>query len=223
VKTCSRCGGTKPLDQFHRFANARDGRRTECKECAKARTRAAYDKIRHQYDTGLVQATCRECGTAFEYMKTTGSRRIYCSNTCKYRGGDALKRARAAVSPRTCACGSTNVKRVGKPVCPDCKIDRRDPVLEAAKERRRTLRKYGLTQGDWDAMIERQGGRCAICPSEKPGGRGELWHIDHDHATGAVRGLLCHHCNVGIGNFQDDPELLRAAAAYIEAARTRAA
>jgi hypothetical protein len=223
VKPCSKCGVTKPLDQFHRFANARDGRRAECKECAKVRTKIAYDKIRDRYDTGPVQSACRECGTTFEYIKTTGQRRIYCSNTCRQRGSDAIKKARAAVTPRTCACGSTNVKRVGKPVCPDCKVDQRDPAVEAAKERRRTLGRYGLTQHDWDAMVEQQGNRCAICRGDKPGGRGELWHIDHDHETGNVRGLLCHACNVGLGNFRDDPALLEAAAAYIRLARTQPA
>jgi hypothetical protein len=48
-----------------------------------------------------------------------------------------------------------------------------------------------------------------------PGGRGERWHIDHDHVTDKVRGLLCHSCNVGIGNLQHDPQILMAAARYV--------
>jgi hypothetical protein len=216
------CGKTKPLDEFHRFANAPDGRRAECKTCALARAKRAYElKIAPTMDTGPVELACRYCGNTFTYVKTTGRRRYYCSNKCKYEATEAAKKARANVLPRTCACGSTNVKRVGKPVCPNCKIDRRDPVTEAAKERRRTLRKYGIDQGTWNEMIERQGDRCAICRTDKPGGRGELWHIDHDHETGRIRGLLCHSCNVGIGNFRDDPSLLIAAVKYIHRARTR--
>jgi hypothetical protein len=106
--------------------------------------------------------------------------------------------------------------RVGFPVCESCRVDRRSYL--AIKERQRTLRKYGLTEADWDRMLTEQGGRCAICRTDTPGGRGERWHIDHSHATDKVRGLLCHNCNVGIGNFKDDPALLDSAAAYLRAA-----
>src|SRR5262249_42839668 len=76
-----------------------------------------------------------------------------------------------------------------------------------AKERRRTLALYGLTEEQWERLVAHQGNRCAICGTATPGGRGESWHIDHDAATGAVRGLLCHNCNVGIGNLRHDPEI----------------
>lgn len=63
-------------------------------------------------------------------------------------------------------------------------------------------------------QLEAQGGVCAICGADGPGGRGG-WHRDHDHATGKWRDLLCHYCNVGLGHFQDDPELLEKAATYL--------
>jgi hypothetical protein len=83
--------------------------------------------------------------------------------------------------------------------------------------RAKTLRRYGLTEADWDTLLIAQAGRCGICRGETPGGKGR-WHIDHCHATGKVRGLLCHHCNVGLGNFKDDPDLLRTAIAYLAGA-----
>lgn len=59
-------------------------------------------------------------------------------------------------------------------------------------------------------MLAKQEGKCAICDDvmDKP-------QLDHDHATGKVRELLCPGCNVGIGNLKDDPEILDRAAAYI--------
>lgn len=77
---------------------------------------------------------------------------------------------------------------------------------------RSRLKKYGLTLEQYHSMLQAQEGRCHICKELF----GTLIHIDHDHQSGAVRGLLCHKCNVGLGHFRDDPELLRAAAIYLE-------
>jgi hypothetical protein len=74
-------------------------------------------------------------------------------------------------------------------------------------------RAYGITPAEFDALFEAQGRRCAICRGDEPRGKG--WHLDHDHATNGHRGILCHPCNVGLGNFADDPERLRAAVAYL--------
>ena len=58
---------------------------------------------------------------------------------------------------------------------------------------------------------------CAICGTDTAGGRaGRRMHMDHDHDTDAVRGILCKDCNVGLGSFKDNPTLLRRAAAYAE-------
>lgn len=82
----------------------------------------------------------------------------------------------------------------------------------AARGRVNRLRtRYGLTEDDYDSMRTRQGGVCAICG--RPGD-GPL-HVDHDHATGAVRGLLCSPCNRGIGHLGDDPLVALAATAYL--------
>ena len=72
------------------------------------------------------------------------------------------------------------------------------------------VRRHGITGAQADALVEAQGGRCAIC-GERP-----AEHVDHDHATGSVRGMLCFNCSGGLGRFRDRPELLRLAAAYLE-------
>ncbi len=80
-------------------------------------------------------------------------------------------------------------------------------------------RKFGITVEDYERMWDDQRGLCAIC--DKPEtkvvkGRLNWLSVDHNHDTGAVRGLLCSRCNAGIGWMQDDPELLRAAANYLD-------
>ncbi len=88
----------------------------------------------------------------------------------------------------------------------------------SVKDWKRRLRRYGLTEEEYDAMNEAQGGRCAICGTTKCGTLDtERLCIDHDHITGKVRGLLCRLCNAGIGQLKDDPERLEAAAAYLRA------
>jgi Autographiviridae endonuclease VII len=75
-------------------------------------------------------------------------------------------------------------------------------------------RKYGLTVEQYEAMLDAQGGVCFIC-RETPG---DLpLHVDHDHTTGDVRGLLCIRCNNALGLFQESPALFQAAADYLRA------
>ena len=78
------------------------------------------------------------------------------------------------------------------------------------------FRKYGITMGDYENMFEEQQGLCGICLTDKPGGRFGTFHIDHNHVTGEVRGLLCQACNTGIGLLKDNPLIIRAAANYVE-------
>lgn len=75
--------------------------------------------------------------------------------------------------------------------------------------------KFGLTPGEYDAILEAQGGVCALC--ESPPTPGISLHVDHDHGTGEVRGLLCMRCNNALGLFREDPDLLKRAARYVTA------
>lgn len=76
--------------------------------------------------------------------------------------------------------------------------------------------KYGITPAQHADMFLRQNGCCAICRNEF-GAKRE--HIDHDHANGAIRGLLCSGCNTGLGHFKDDTGFLAAAIEYLRRAR----
>lgn len=88
----------------------------------------------------------------------------------------------------------------------------------SVKQRRAyTLYKdYGLTQEQYDELLQSQGGGCAICGSTTSGDqRRPALHVDHHHETGVVRGILCMKCNVAIGSMGDDPALLDRAAKYL--------
>ena len=106
---------------------------------------------------------------------------------------------------------------------------RRDPARKAETDRLWRLRKLGLTPGDVAALMEKQDGACGICKQPLttakilgPGLNRILSNnsavIDQCHITGNVRGLLCNHCNRGLGFFMDDADRLRKAIAYLEGA-----
>ena len=85
------------------------------------------------------------------------------------------------------------------------------------------MKNYGVSLEDYEFMLKRQGGCCAICKSSKPWGfvkepKGskEFFCVDHDHTTGEVRGLLCQPCNKGLGCFGDNPDYMREAIKYLE-------
>jgi|SRR6185369_1547631 len=82
-------------------------------------------------------------------------------------------------------------------------------------------REYGITLADYNAMLRRQAHRCAICRRPetvriKRTGELKRLAVDHDHVTGAVRGLLCHRCNVLVWALEDNHTTLAAIGAYIE-------
>lgn len=115
-----------------------------------------------------------------------------------------------------------------QPQCKECSRESNRAWRKENPERRRELdkryydrrglsthrkRKYGVTDEQVDSLMSAQGGACAICevnPAE---------HLDHDHATGAVGGILCAPCNKGLGHFRDNSTLLRKAADYVDRVR----
>jgi hypothetical protein len=105
--------------------------------------------------------------------------------------------------------------------CKPCSIIRRKAwakanpsVNKAAQKRRHIKRRYGIDPLWHGAMQAAQNHVCAICKTKNP--YNKSLGVDHDHKTGAVRGLLCDKCNRGIGHFNDDRALLRAALDYLD-------
>ncbi|MFY9589082.1 MAG: endonuclease VII domain-containing protein [Actinomycetota bacterium] len=74
-------------------------------------------------------------------------------------------------------------------------------------------RRYGIGAAEVDELIRKQGGVCAICRTRAPE------HVDHDHDTGKVRGVLCFGCNGGLGQFLDNVDWMTSAIDYIRSHR----
>ncbi len=81
----------------------------------------------------------------------------------------------------------------------------------------RLVRRHGITLAEYEALLVKQNGACAVCRDACDSGM--RLAVDHDHSTGRIRGLLCRRCNQGIGVMRDDPARLRRAADYLEAKR----
>lgn len=108
-------------------------------------------------------------------------------------------------------------------ICISC--TREETKLRFRRNRvKNACKRYGITVDEYDALMVRQGGACGICglvPEEpavdsvRAHRPNDFLHVDHDHASGSVRGLLCHRCNNGIGHLGDNVERLEAAIRYL--------
>lgn len=134
-----------------------------------------------------------------------------------------------------------SVRTQPTPGCRDCCAERRRSRLancspeerEALRERHRQANRrhlerggriknaHGITLEQFEGMHAAQGGVCAICqrPPSGNGNTGSRLHIDHDHDTGQIRGLLCGNCSTALGLLADNPERIHRMIEYLLAAR----
>lgn len=221
MKHCRRCGTDRPRAEFHRNRSTRDGLQTYCKACsnevrreyeernAEALARRRAERLLTAEDTGVKM--CTKCGqtkpriTFYLNRNTKDGRATYCAD-CQ----------RAA----TRAWNAANADRVRQR---NAEARAANKATRPGDHRRYWLGLYGLTEEQYDALVEKQGGVCAIClmPERYVDARTGMPRrlaVDHDHETGRVRGLLCGRCNRSIGQFADDHERLTRAAEYLKRA-----
>lgn len=143
------------------------------------------------------------CGTHYARWQKSGDPGTAELKFQRYFDGMAEKRCTACgeVKPRD---DFNRVNRPGRYVarCKPCR------AIEVAKHQRRRL--YGVTDEQYRQMVDAQSGACAVCGST------QRLCIDHNHATGAIRELLCDPCNKVLGLAAEDPTRLRGLAAYLE-------
>ena len=103
----------------------------------------------------------------------------------------------------------------GRNKCVDCRKEENRLRRVGDLQRERRLKYYyGITIADYDNMMETQKGVCKLCQG-LDGTRWERLAVDHCHKTGKVRGLLCDKCNRGLGQLNDDPNLVLKAYNYL--------
>lgn len=148
----------------------------------------------------------------------------YCAACYRVRDSEGYRKRRAALGKTV----SPRIDIEGHQRCADCReikplahFDRArsqaggyNCYCKPCRSRRNRdahfLKQYGLTPQALQQLVDQQDGLCAIC-RERPAA-----HVDHDHLTGAVRGVLCFPCNVGLGQFRDRADILRKAITYLE-------
>lgn len=207
TKRCKKCQEEKPMTAFRACARRTDGRYSICRVCI---DKGAQERREAR---GIVTTKkCKECREeklleCFGIDKTTKDGRRTACRACRkiegqeYYGGwtDEYK---------------AKMREYGKKWRENNPAAYKKSYTDSMRKR-----KYGIDAATYEKMLVAQNRRCAICgEEEKLKSNGidiDNLSVDHDHRTGKIRGLLCHHCNRGIGLFGEDPDRLEAAAAYL--------
>lgn len=210
TKVCTKCSENKSLDKFHSDKSAKDGRKQKCKPCNTAASREWYEANRES-----VSASGKVYRGANRERRLAYGRAYHEAN--RERSNEKRKAWRKANPDRNKAAikaweeANQERKRATDKAWYEANYER---IIEQRRPRVRE-RKYGVTPETYDAMLADQVGRCAICGTDEPGGKNTCLSIDHDHATGVVRGLLCINCNHGIGALGDSVEGISKALEYL--------
>lgn len=200
LKTCSICNLSKAPNDFIKNNQRTDGHSSWCKECNRIRfkkyyeaNKAGYRKRNKERRAQSQKKKIQDRPPNYIFDSITGLLCIkQCSSCEKYQPIEQF---------------SWQSKGYYCPYCKEC---------DARKNRDIILRKtFGLSIEQYNSILEIQEWKCPICnvPYENSP---KSFAVDHDHASGKVRGILCGLCNPGIGYFKDNPSHLRMAAKYLE-------
>lgn len=170
----------------------------------------------------MVRRTGRVCVMCGSLITSRAGKAVTCSKLCaaqlQNQKRNADREAAWQARKQPCArCGKeipSSVRRGARYCSTECRHARNDEYKHNNSPTYMREYLYGIKPEEFSALLDRQGGLCAICRADEAGGKGG-WHVDHDHATGKIRGLLCQNCNLMLGNAKDDPARLQAAITYL--------
>jgi len=194
TKACPKCLELKLVTEFYKAKHGRKGRNSYCKMCFNACGRKCR-QVKRIKTLSPRDIKLQKLKASANHNKKACSKCLTLKPLTKF---SKCKKAKDGHKTWCKMCDQAYCRGEGK------------AAIRAA-----VLKKYGLTLETFEEMLASQNHSCQICKSKTPGGSGNF-HVDHDHETGVVRGLLCSKCNVALGLFQDDPETLRQAANYLK-------
>lgn len=191
-KECRSCHSEKPFSDFYKHSSTADGLHPYCLSCARTQNRERYYR-RRDGDTSDMRRTRPTGPQASRLCPDCGERKLADQFAPKKKASDGLHTYCKACNT---ARGVASVTRI-----------------YGGTRYYHLKRRYGLDKDEVEALIARQMGVCAICLAAPAA------HVDHDHTSSEVRGMLCFNCNGGLGQFKDDPERLQRAIDYLKGAR----
>lgn len=243
MKLCHKCNTEKELCEFHADSQGSDGHHTICKACKKQyrdlRMLSQGKIVRDQkvIEDGMLLCTkCNNKKLLNDFPKVSKSKLGYHSycKSCVNSASRSLRDA-AGIPPRyvrtivdgTLKCGKCNESkpiemftksRIRKneysSMCKPCQKEWRANNKE--KVRHAVIRRmYGIDGDTYIKMKADQNDKCIICNALPSGIKKDVLHIDHDHTTKKVRGLLCSACNTALGLFKENTDNMLKAIDYI--------
>lgn len=190
LRRCRDCGAWKPLDEFHTSPRRPSGRGSYCQPCYNVRSKASYAKrVRERHGREVRQPRDVPAGHRF------------CPDCQIIKPLEDFPHNRSARS---------GYGRYCKP-CHNVKGRENKEKNFGSTREYHLRRRYGIGQKEFDVLLAAQDGVCAICGVEQPE------HVDHDHVSGYIRGILCFNCNGGLGHFRDDMTRMTKAITYLTA------
>lgn len=195
TKKCRKCGQEKETTEFRR------GKRS-CRDCEKIYQKERLERLYNRQGTSHIPTTkiCGRCKEEKPASEFSPDNHIIDGLRSKCKECERQHYYQPGVKERIDENRANWTE------------EQRRKSRDSSK-RSKLKRQYGLTEEDLKDILEKQDGACAICGGP-PGKQG--FHIDHNHDTGKVRGLLCGVCNTSLGGFRDSTQVLESAILYLK-------
>lgn len=225
-KVCSLCGTDQPLTEFYKFSRSYDGLKSYCKSCAKLMGKqerlAKFGLTPSQFQEMIKNQRnqCAICSSIFTLKKArlpqvdhdheTGQVRALLCSSCNLGLGhfkDNIQIFKKSIQYIKNTYTDLTLQLRAIPI-PEFKGNN-----SLYKKSWALTRKYGINVDAYLWMLLDQNYQCKICSTSLD----SLAHVDHNHQTDEIRGLLCNPCNSGLPKFHEDPKLLQQAINYLQA------
>ena len=203
TKVCTKCKEEQPIDKFSTNKNTKDGLTFWCKGCVKKY--CIDNKERITYKRKQYYQNNKEKSNIYNQQYRKDNKEWFSAYHKQYSidHKEEMKATRLRYNIK-------NRKKIAKK---SREFAQNNPDIIFARYLKTT---YNMSVEDYEKRLRRQGGTCYICRNtEDERKQRRRLSIDHNHTTGEVRGLLCSKCNIGLGCFRDNPDLLIKASKYL--------